>query len=241
MTIQPPYLKDANGGILNFPANFFVRSESISRRSSFVQMPFSHLSRDAADGCFNPRRIEVSGLIYAETEDTARTLLDTVLAFSFRKGLELWFKGRRIKVDKILDTSIQDNGKKGFLYQVSFAFQAGDPFWYSEEKQISPSSNPYEFSIGGTAETYPRLKLTMSGSASSINISVNGQNCYFILPVASGDVLEIDSYSGAVKLNGVDKLGNFSGRFPKLIPGQNSIELAGGQADVTIYYSEAFI
>lgn len=241
MTIQPPFLKDEEGSIMRFPEKFYIRSESLSRRVSFVPMPYSNRSRDLSDGCFNPRRVEVSGLIYAETEETARSLIDSVMAFSFRKGLELWFKGRRIRVDKLLDTSIQDNGKKGFLYQVSFAFQAGDPFWYSEEKQISPSSNPYEFSIGGTAETYPRLQLTMRGAASSINISVNGQNCYFIFPVASGDVLEIDSYNGAVKLNRVDKLGNFSGRFPKLIPGQNSFELSGGIADVLIYYSEAYI
>lgn len=241
MIIIPPYLKDVDGNTLYFPSKFYARSESLSRRSSLVQLPYSSLSKETSDGCFNPRRVDVSGILYAEDEATARTLLDSIHAFSNKKGLELWFKGRRIKIDKLLECTIQDNGKRGFLYNVSVGFQAGDPFWYSEEKQIIPTSNPYEFDIGGTADTFPVIQITMLGSASSLTLEINGQTCQFNAPLSQNDVLEIDSYHGTVKLNGEDAIRNFSGLFPKLHPGENSIELSGGEADIQIIYSEAYV
>ena len=241
MTISPPYLKDADGNTLYFPSKFYVRSESISRRSSLVQLPYSNLSKETADGCFNPRRIDVSGILYAEDEATARELVDSVHAFSHKKGLELWYKGRRIRIDKLLESSIQDNGKKGFLFNVSIGFQAGDPFWYSEEKQIIPTSNPYEFTISGTADTFPKITITMSSSASALTVEVNGRSCQFSAPLVANDVLEIDSYYGTIKLNGADAIRNFSGFFPKLNPGDNAIEVFGGSCSIIIAYSEAYV
>lgn len=241
MTISPPYLKDADSNILSFPSKFYVRTESISRRSSLVQLPYSDLSKDTADGCFNPRRIDVSGILYAEDEATARALVDSIHAFSSKKDLELWYKGRRIRIDKLLESTIQDNGKRGFLYNISIGFQAGDPFWYSEEKEIIPTSNPYEFEIEGTADTFPTILVTMLGSASSLTLKLNGQTCEFNAPLYQNDILEIDSCHGTVKLNGDDAIKNFSGLFPKLNPGENTIEVSGGSGSVVINYSEAYI
>ncbi len=241
MTISPPYLKDANANILYLPAKFYVRSESISRRSSLVQLPYSDLSKETADGCFNPRRVDVSGILYAEDEATALALVDSVHAFSHKKGLELWYKGRRIRIDKLLESTIQDNAKKGFLYNVSIGFVAGDPFWYSEEKEIIPTSNPYEFEINGTADTFPIIQVTMLGSASLLILEVNERSCQFNTPLIQNDILEIDSYQGTVKLNGEDAIKNFSGLFPKLNPGENTFEISGGSGSVVINYSEAYI
>lgn len=241
MTISPPYLKDKDNNILYFPPKFYVRSESISRRSSLVQLPFSNLSKETSDGCFNPRRVDVTGILYAADETEAQTLLDSVHAFSYKRGLELWFKGRRIRIDKILESTIQDNGKRGFLYNISIGFQAGDPFWYSEEKEIIPTSNPFQFAISGTADTFPKITITMTGSASGLAIEVNDRSCQFSTSLVTNDVLEIDSYRGTVKLNGVDAIRNFSGLFPKLNPGDNIIEIFGSSCSVIIAYSEAYI
>lgn len=241
MTINPPYLKDADGNILYFPSKFYVRSESISRRSSLVQLPYSDLSKETSDGCFSPRRIDVTGILHAEDEAAARALLDSVHAFSYKRGLELWFKGRRIKVDKLLESTIQDNGKRGFLYNVSIGFQAGDPFWYSEEKHLVPSSNPYEFQINGTADNFPIIQITMLGSASALILDVNGRSCSFNAPLSVNDILEIDSYNGIVKLNGENEIRNFSGLFPKFSPGENTLEVSGGSCSIVITYSEAYI
>lgn len=134
--IQTPYLRDADSNVMAFPARFYVRAESLSRRSEIVPLPYSDRSADVSDGCFNPRRVDVSGILHAEDEETARALVDAVNAFSYRRGLELWFKGRRIRVDRLAEYSVEDSGRKGFLYRVSFGFLAADPFWYSEEKTV---------------------------------------------------------------------------------------------------------
>jgi len=240
MTISPPYLKDKDNNILYFPPKFYVRSESISRRSSLIQLPFSNLSKETSDGCFNPRRVDVTGILYAADETEAQTLLDSIHAFSSKKDLELWYKGRRIKVDKLLESSLQDTGKKGFLYNVSISYQAGDPFWYSEEK-LAELSNKGVLSIGGSAETYPRLIITISGPGDQIWLKVNDLECWLSGSFDAGDIIEIDSYNGTVEINSEDALNSYIGFFPHLSPGDNSFEHEGPISSIVVVYSEAYV
>jgi phage-related protein len=242
MTIAAPYLKDADGNTLQFPSKFYVRSESLSRRSNLVQLPYVNISKETADGCFNPRRIDVSGILYARDEETANALLDAINAFSYRKGVELWFKGRRIRIDKLLEMTIADSGKIGFLYNISIGYLAADPFWYSEEKTEIISGFPHNFDVGGTADTMPVITINVSSSGSSITLTVNDQECHIAYSFTDGDAVEIDSYNGIVKINGNDAIALFSGLFPKLMGGkENIVECEGPTATMTIQYSEAYI
>jgi len=247
MTISPPYLKDKDNNTLSFPPKFYVRSESISRRSSLVQLPFSNLSKETSDGCFNPRRIDVTGIIYAADETEALTLLDAIHAFSNKRGLELWYKGRRIKIDKLLESSLQDTGKKGFLYNVSISYQAGDPFWYGEEiEEVFNLGGMYghehSIEVGGTADTFPVITLMMADSGDYISLNINGMQCGLSYSLAVDDVVVIDCYNGTVKVNGENAIAYFSGVFPRLLGGQNnSIQYTGPDCLVSIKYSEAYI
>ena len=247
MTISPPYLKDKDNNILYFPPKFYVRSESISRRSSLIQLPFSNLSKETSDGCFNPRRVDVTGILYAADETEAQTLLDSIHAFSSKKDLELWYKGRRIKVDKLLESSLQDTGKKGFLYNISISYQAGDPFWYGEEKEevfnLGGIYGPeYSFEIGGTADAFPIITLTMADSGDYISLNISGTQCELSSPLTVNDVVEIDCYNGTVKVNGEDAIAYFSGIFPRLLGGENNtIQYTGPECLASFKYSEAYV
>jgi Phage tail protein. len=189
----------------------------------------------------------VTGILYAADETEAQTLLDAIHAFSNKRGLELWYKGRRIKIDKLLESSLQDTGKKGFLYNISISYQAGDPFWYGEEKEENFNLGGiygYEHSIvvGGTADTFPVITLTMADSGGPVSLDINGLGCELARLLVAEDIIEIDSYNGTVKVNGENAIGYFSGAFPRLLGGQNnSIQYSGPACLASIKYSEAYI
>ncbi|WP_328824002.1 phage distal tail protein [Niallia circulans] len=79
-----------------------------------------------------------------------------------------------------------------------------------------------------------RPVITISGSATTINVSVNGSS--FIFRNFSGKTYEINGEDYTVKANGVNTLTEMIGDFLELMPGTNYVVVSGTDLDVEISF-----
>lgn len=105
---------------------------------------------------------------------------------------------------------------------------ATDPFAYA----VNPLSIPIAtdipdttitFSIGGTATALPKITLRGTNSTGSYQITINGTAFQYSGTLMAQDTLVIDCAKYAVLKNGARDLTHFTGDFPKLLPGENTI------------------
>jgi predicted phage tail component-like protein len=105
---------------------------------------------------------------------------------------------------------------------------ASDPFAYA----IIPLSIPIAtdtpgtamtFSIGGTVTALPRITLKGTNLDGSYQITVNGTAFLYSGALTADDMLVIDCAKYAVLKNGARDMMHFAGRFPRLMPGKNTI------------------
>lgn len=105
---------------------------------------------------------------------------------------------------------------------------ATDPFAYA----VNPLSIPIAtgtpdttitFTIGGTASALPTIILQGTNSIGSYQITINGTTFQYSGILTAQDVIIIDCAKYAVLKNGARDLVHFTGSFPKLMPGENTI------------------
>ncbi|SEM81962.1 phage tail family protein [Paenibacillus sp. OV219] len=90
----------------------------------------------------------------------------------------------------------------------------------------------------GTHEAYPVITITGSASNLTITNTTTGESCSVNVTLGPTDVLELNCapMEQTAKKNGINVLGLFSGRFPKLIEGLNSLTITATSPNMTVAF-----
>jgi len=256
MTIEKIKLIDSIGQQYTLPRTFELRSDPSARRSTLLDLAFTHGAKDVGDSMFAPKFIEITGKIWADGDTEYNAKWDALAEHLIKEDIRIQDKGRQIYLKKIVGISHDYPSKLRYHYgEVSITFLAADPFWYSAsalEKNISITESPklFEFDIGGKMETWPII--TISNNADNFNFTLinftDASRTFQIIDVGagSGTTIIIDCKAGTV-LRGEEAgetniISAFSGLFLRLLGGRtNEFLYTGAVCDLTMQYFESWL
>jgi hypothetical protein len=245
-------LIDSLGQEFYLPKTFEVRSEPIAKKSSLLEVAYSHGAKDVSDGMFGHRVIEISGKIWAASHAEYNTKWDALAEHLVKEDFRIQNRDRQIRIRKIEEISHENPSNISYEFGVvTIRLLAVDPFWYGKtamQKEIIITSSPFEFQwdIGGKVETFPtiiflnnadnpdfKLENTIDGARElRIQDSLN----------ASGTTVTVDCVNGTVKRGTTDIIAKFSGLFLRLLGGRpNLFKYTGAAVKITMNYYEAWI
>jgi len=251
--ITRPKLIDSIGNELELPQTFNVRAIPVGRRTSILDIAYSDGGRDYSDGCFTPRRVEISGQLWALTDAELNDKWDALATFLARENLKIQFRGRYINTVRVEEISHSDPSRVDYhISNVALRFLCVDPFWYAlssktvlvETGGVSPLD--INVTVAGNIPVFPEVRITNNADNVSLSLknSSDGDRGFtFADPAAlSGTVLIVNSRTGAVTLDGSDKISAFSGIFVRLLGGvDNTLVYTGASAKVEVFYREAWL
>ena len=252
MSIEKIKLIDSLGQEYTLPKTFELRSDPSARRSTLLDLAFTHGAKDISDGMFAPKFIEVSGKIWADTDAEYNSKWDALAEHLIKDNIRIQNRGRQINLLKIVDISHAYPSTVPYHYgEVSITFLAADPFWYgktAQEKQTSVTSSPkvFQHDIGGNMETWPII--TFDNNADNFNFTLinktDNDRTFQIIDTGagSGTSIIVDCRAGTVKRGDTNIISTFSGLFLRLLGGQaNEFSYTGANCNITIRYFEAWI
>ena len=185
-----------------------------------------------------PRQINLRGIIGPDgggTREQLRTLTDA-LGWAMRPGYRQLLRD----TDRYLTAEVRRltlGADEGFSWiPFTAELEAADPYWYAtgdadtDTWSTPANGNTHGVTNGGSATAAPVFTITVSATGDltlTLTNSTNGQALTVsALPVTSGQALVIDCLAQTVKLATVNRLRYFSGAFPPLAPGSNTLSLA---------------
>jgi len=103
--------------------------------------------------------------------------------------------------------------------EITIPFKAGNPYAIGSFEQVHTGSG----TIANEGNVATSLIIELAGSATNPSVTVGDSVLTWTGTIPSGQTLLIDTGKMKVTLNGQNALGNYSGGFPKLQPGQTSV------------------
>ena len=102
-----------------------------------------------------------------------------------------------------------------------------------------------EAAVGGTEKTEPVFTLTCDATLSDTTVTIENEATGEIIEwtgdLVSTDVLIIDSQNQVVKLNSAEDMVAVDGQFPRLLPGSNTLNIAGFHGSLSILYRARYV
>lgn len=239
---------DGFGNMYSLPKGFQVVGDEIRRRRNVVRMAFSHGGMDIGDGMLEPRKISISGPVYADTEGDFQALLDEILYWLNKDDIFIRAGSRQIKIERISGVSLRYNERPAYA-KVDIGLVAGQPFWVSTTERIKEfnlaGGGVFAITVGGTAPAYPLIEIENNADNTNIILTNETDNRQFQIqdPQAlAGTKITIDCEAGTVYRDDTNILHFLSGRFLRLLPNrENSIHYQGANAVLRFKYREAYL
>lgn len=181
--------------------------------------------------------IQLSSIIYADHLSDLLTKIDNinrVIAIKESKELILGHQTDRYWLAEFQQMSGPFTGIGA--YEVELVFFAADPLAYAVDETIyitTLNTDPWigTLNVGGTAEASPVYTLTpQSGPFGDQIIFTNittGQTLIIDKEPVVGDVIVIDTERWIVTNNSIPIMNLIEGQFPRLKPGNNSLNISG--------------
>ena len=251
--IERPKLIDSVGNQLELPKTFNVRGIPVGRRTSVLDIAYSDGGKDYSDGCFTPRRVEISGRLWATSESEFNEKWDQLAAFLAKENLKIQYRGRYINTIRVEEINHSDPLPVNYHYSdITLRFLCVDPFWYElisksvvvETQGASPLN--IVVPVSGTVPVFPEIKIT--NNADNISLSLKNASDgdrgfeFEDTGALSGTIISVNCRTGTVTLDGNNKIASFSGLFLRLLAGQdNTLVYTGSSAKIEIFYREAWL
>ena len=206
-------------------------------RGATVPVPRGDIAR-AQDGLLGPRQISIRGIIGPDgggSREQLRTLTDA-FGWALRPGYRQLLRD----TDRYVTAEVRRltlGADEGFSWVPFTAeFEAADPYWYATLESEPPAwdepanGGTHVVANGGSATAAPIFTITVAATGEltlTLTNAANGQAFTLnALPVTSGQELVIDCGAQTVKLAGANRLRYFTGAFPLLHPGSNTLGLS---------------
>ena len=252
MSITKLKLIDSIGQEYTLPKTFELRSDPTGRRTSLMEMAFTHGAKDVSDSMFTPKFIEVSGKIWAASDAEYNVKWDALAEHLIKDNIQIETRGRRINLKKVVGITHDYPLPLAYPYgEVTISFEAADPFWYSAvavQKEIIITSSPklFEWDIGGQMETWPLI--TIANTANNydftlINKTDANRTFRIIDPLAAAaTTIYIDCAAGTVLRGTTNDISKFSGLFLRLLGSRaNEFSYTGANCTLTMIYFNSWI
>ena len=234
------------------PKTFEVRAEPISKKSSTLDVAYSHGAMDVSDGMFGQRIVEVSGKIWADNDADYNTAWDALAEHLIKENFRIQIRNRQIYIKKLTNLSHAYPSTVWYPYGVvDLEFLATDPFWYSKDERtksivINASSVEFTWGIGGKIEVHPIISIRNYASNTNFTLrNITDTNREFRITDSSaleGTTIEVDCVEGTVKRDGIDIISSFSKMFLRLLGGQwNRFRYTGADCLISMAYREAWL
>jgi hypothetical protein len=243
---------DSNGNEYYLPKTFEVRADPSAKKSNLMETAFSHGARDVSDGMQQPRTIEVSGKIWADTDAAYNLAWDALAKELLKENFKLQDRGRQINILKVIGVGHLFPSLRDLPYgEVSLQLLAVDPFWYSattKTKVFNITSSPYvfQFDVAGNADTFPSILI--ENNANNIDFTLehttDSERKFRVqdAQALSGTEISVDCAVGSIARDGTDIISKFSGLFLRLLGGrENKMKYTGAACILTIQYREAYL
>jgi phage-related protein len=227
-----PRIIDADGNEFILPKTFNVRSEPAAKKQALMDVAFAHGARDVSDGKMSPRVIEISGKIWAGTDDAYNTAWDALAAQLVKENFKLQDRGRQINVWKVQDIQHAFPSQVQYRYgEVVLQLLCLDPFWYAiaaKTKTFPVESSPriFQFDALGNADIYPVITIANGATNTDFTLeaTTDAETSFRIQDsgALSGTNIVVDCAAGTVKRNGTDIISKFSGKFLRILGGREN-------------------
>lgn len=253
MSIEKLKIIDAGDNELSLPRGFNIKAEPVGRRTSVLEVAYSHGGRDLSDGCFTPRRVEIAGKLWAHSDDDFNEKWDSLAFILVQENIRIKYRGRLIHAVRAEDISLVYPSQVGFHFgEVVVSYLCVDPFWYAlQTKTVDVSTggtSPYNINLTplGNIEVFPEIKITSYDDNASFSLRnvTDGEREFTFedAGVGDGSIVEINCKTGEVALDGDSAIASFSGMFLRLLPGrENTLRYTGAEAKIEIFYREAWL
>lgn len=106
-----------------------------------------------------------------------------------------------------------------------------------ENHSIIKTEKNFSFNVGGNAVALPKISISGVGT---INLLIN-ENAFIINDLESEKPITIDSELEIVQTNKMNTLNKTNGDFPKLLPGENIVEIIGDLSEISINYKDTYL
>jgi phage-related protein len=243
---------DADFNEYTMPKTFHVRAEPVARKQAILDVAFCHGAKDVSDGKMTHRIIEVSGRIWAATDEDYNDKWDDLAKELVKENILIEDRGRRIKVLKAVEIEHVYPSQVDYRYgEVSINFLCLDPFWYaaaaeSKQFEITESPKTVKFDCGGNVDVYPVIQITCTNDNTDFTLkSVTDGDKEFRIQdpgALAGQVIEVDCAKGTVKRGTTDIISKFTGLFLRILGGmENEFVYTGANCTLKFMYKEAWL
>ena len=239
--------------IYTFDNTWSIPGETQSQRSNMELIPHKDGANETGDRKLNNNVIEITGLFRETTANAAQVSADSAInilnTYADSHIALMITRNANPRVKKFTSYTFDRQNIRHLqqrVLQCLFGFNAADPLWYGPHAStaLTVDSNPDTMSVtnAGTRETMPVIKIvvtTAAGAAFTVNA---GGRTATITDTLAGNTYIIDCQEGLIYKAGAVNMAIWSGQFPKLNPGANTVTIAGlTAAAVTVYYRPAYI
>jgi len=243
---------DSNENEYYLPKTFEVRADPSAKKSNLMETAFCHGARDVSDGMQQPRTIEVSGKIWADTDEAYNLAWDALAKELLKENFRLQDRGRQINILKVIGVNHLYPSLRDLPYgEVSLQLLAVDPFWYSavtKTKIFSITSSPYvfQFDVAGNADTFP-LIIFLNGASNvdfKLEHTTDSEREFRVQDAQAliNTEIIVTCALGSITRDGTDIISKFSGLFLRLLGGrENKMKYTGAACTLTIQYRETYL
>ena len=226
-------------GTYDFPVGFSVASNPSNSILEVTQRPYS-------DGAIvgTPRLSEkvitIRGTLFATTASDMRTQMDALLAAvnSGRQKLYLW-DDRYIYATKRSFSTNYDPSSFDRYCDVAIDFVCDTALFEAETVSTDTWATPADnatrsITNAGGVFAMPTFAITFTGTSGGVGLAIGSDLFVFSATVTAGSTLIVDCAAKTVMIGTTDKMSGFTGVFPSLAPGANTLTRTGTSAITSI-------
>lgn len=246
-------LTDRNGDTYDFPDNFFVSEEAIVARTSIQDIMFAHGGVDTGDGMAQARVISITGIVAAYSAAAFETAKRALVKACNTGGL-LSVIGDVVSRSISVRVSKRDPNWHRFLaaQTITIDFICEFPYWedtaFTDSSHTLAGDDDFTVDASGSDDIMmPVITITGSVDLPSIkltNFDDGGMYIEYNNPeLYAGDVLEIDSSTGEITVNGNDARSYLAqgSAYLRLQSMVNNLRYEGGAADITVSFKKVYL
>ena len=219
-----------------------IKSSNRVRVQTIPQKDGAHIE----EALLQPLTITIRGTLAGDTQAGLRTVKDDFLnaVCNGTQNLYIWDDRYAVAQKRSLSYDY-----KSMLKYMPFtvSFLAHSPFWIAstasqdiEQTALSGGTHNYQLDTVGSAYAKPTITITPAAQCTNISFenTTSDEKFGFDGTVLATASLIIDCDAGTVTNSGADGIADFSGDFLSIISGTNTLEYTGGEALITVDWSE---
>lgn len=247
--------RDVTVSIVKNDINYVLPLTSMNKDASSTNMKlegkaFNHGSIVTGFNKIAGRNIELSTYIEADSETDYLKQMRDLKRHIYMGDYRLYIsENRYFNIKGVSKFSAKDYD--GFIYRradIDITLLAADPFEYTGRSytEVIEATDGLAFELGNVCNIDAPLivKITPTAGAPEISLANTTYDRKFIYKdpnLINPAILTVNTRNGAVTVDNINRINNFSGAFLSMAPGLNQFVYTGADAEIEVIYEERYI